>query len=161
RSGAGGLAGDRRAGEPERRPSAGADRDVLPRPFGGGGRFDARHSAGHGQVAHVLRAARAAIGLGRKRSDGTMTAGGCADARICLGAYVLGALDPAERGRVDAHLADCDSCRDELASFAALPGLLSRASIAEVELVPDGPRPELLHRLLTAVASERKRDRRV
>ena len=30
-----------------------------------------------------------------------MTAGGCSDARICLGAYVLGALDPAERGRVD------------------------------------------------------------
>lgn len=90
-----------------------------------------------------------------------MTAGGCADARISLGAYVLGALDPAERGRVDAHLADCDSCRDELASFAALPGLLSRASIAEVELVPDPPRPELLQRLLTAVASERRRGRRV
>ena len=90
-----------------------------------------------------------------------MTAGGCADARICLGAYVLGALDPAERGRVDAHLAECDSCRDELASFAALPGLLSRASIAEVEVVPESPRPELLQRLLTAVASERRRGRRV
>ncbi len=90
-----------------------------------------------------------------------MTAGGCADARICLGAYVLGALDPAERGRVDAHLAECDSCRDELASFAALPGLLSRASIAEVELVPEPPRPELLEGLLTAVAGERRRGRRV
>jgi anti-sigma factor RsiW len=89
-----------------------------------------------------------------------MTAGGCADARICLGAYVLGALEPAERGRVDAHLAECDSCRDELASFAALPGLLSRATIADVELVPDGPRPELLQRLLTAVAAERRRGRR-
>lgn len=90
-----------------------------------------------------------------------MTAGGCADARISLGAYVLGALDPAERGRVDAHLAECDSCRDELASFAALPGLLSRASVAEVELVPEPPRPEMLHRLLTAVANERRRGRRV
>ena len=89
-----------------------------------------------------------------------MTAGGCADARICLGAYVLGALEPAERGRVDAHLAECDSCRDELASFAALPGLLSRATIADVELVPDGPRPELLQRLLTAVAAGRRRGRR-
>lgn len=90
-----------------------------------------------------------------------MTAGGCADARICLGAYVLGALDPAERGRVDAHLAECVSCRDELASFAALPGLLSRASIADVELAPTAPPPELLQRLLTAVATERRHGRRV
>lgn len=90
-----------------------------------------------------------------------MTAGGCADARICLGAYVLGALEPAERGRVDAHLAECDSCRDELASFAALPGLLSRASIADVELAQEPPRPELLQRLLTAVAAERRHGRRV
>jgi len=90
-----------------------------------------------------------------------MTAGGCADARICLGAYVLGALDPAERGRVDAHLAECDGCRDELASFAALPGLLSRASIADVELAPESSQPQLLQRLLTAVANERRRGRRV
>jgi predicted anti-sigma-YlaC factor YlaD len=90
-----------------------------------------------------------------------MTAGGCADARICLGAYVLGALDPADRSRVDAHLAECDGCRDELASFAALPGLLSRASIAEVEVVPEPLRPELLQRLLAAVAHDRRRERRV
>jgi len=90
-----------------------------------------------------------------------MTAGGCADARISLGAYVLGALDPADRGRLEAHLAECDDCRDELASFAALPGLLSRASVAEVEVVPEPLRPELLQRLLAAVAIERRRNRRV
>jgi predicted anti-sigma-YlaC factor YlaD len=90
-----------------------------------------------------------------------MTADGCADARLSLGAYVLGALDPGERGRVDAHLALCDDCRDELASFAALPGLLSRVSVAEVELVPEPPRPEVLRRLLAAVSHERRHDRRV
>jgi len=90
-----------------------------------------------------------------------MTAGGCAEVRLSLGAYVLGALDPAERGRVDVHLTTCDACRDELASFAAMPGLLGRVSVAEVELVPDPPRPELLGRLLEAVAQERRRSRRM
>ena len=90
-----------------------------------------------------------------------MMTGGCADARLSLGAYVLGALEPAERGRVEAHLADCDGCRDELASFAALPGLLGRVSIAEVEMVPDPAPPELLDRLLAAVAREHRHDRRV
>jgi predicted anti-sigma-YlaC factor YlaD len=90
-----------------------------------------------------------------------MTAGGCADARLSLGVYVLGALDPAERSRVDAHLAECADCRDELASLAALPGLLGRVSTDEVELAPEQPRPELLQRLLATVADERRRDRRV
>jgi len=90
-----------------------------------------------------------------------MMAGGCAEARLSLGAYVLGALDPAERGRVDAHLAECADCRDELASFAGLPGLLGRVSIAEVELVPEPAAPELLDRLLVAVGNERRRNRGV
>jgi Putative zinc-finger len=89
-----------------------------------------------------------------------MTADGCADARISLGAYVLGALDPADRGRVDAHLAGCPECRDELAAFAALPGLLGRVSRAEVETEATAPGPQLLDRLLTAAVGERRRDRR-
>jgi anti-sigma factor RsiW len=36
----------------------------------------------------------------------------CAEARISLGAYVLGAIDPAERALVDAHLAARRDCRD-------------------------------------------------
>jgi Putative zinc-finger len=90
-----------------------------------------------------------------------MIAGGCADARRSLGVYVLGALDPAERARVEAHLADCHDCREELASLAALPGLLSRVSIGEVELVTDPAPPELLDRLLHAVGQARRHDRRV
>jgi len=73
---------------------------------------------------------------------------------------VLGALDPAERSRVDAHLATCAECRDELASLAGLPGLLGRVSRAEVEAEPSDPGPQLLDRLLNAAASERRRDRR-
>lgn len=45
-----------------------------------------------------------------------------------LGAYVLGALDPAERRDVEAHVADCTACRDELAHLSGLPPLLDRIS---------------------------------
>jgi predicted anti-sigma-YlaC factor YlaD len=89
-----------------------------------------------------------------------MTAGGCAEVRISLGAYVLGALEPADRARVDAHLATCADCRDELASIAGLPGLLGRVSRAEVEAEPTDPGPQLLDRLLRAAAAERQRSRR-
>jgi predicted anti-sigma-YlaC factor YlaD len=89
-----------------------------------------------------------------------MTADGCAEVRLSLGAYVLGALDPADRSRVDAHLSGCPDCRDELASFAALPGLLGRVSRSEIEAEPADPGPQLLERLLGAAAAERRHDRR-
>lgn len=88
-----------------------------------------------------------------------MTAGECAEVRISLGAYVLGALDPADRGRVDAHLATCAECREELASLAGLPGLLGRVSRTDIEAEPSEPGPQLLERLLGAAAAERRRDR--
>ena len=50
----------------------------------------------------------------------------CAEARLSLGVYVLGAIDPAERALVDSHLAGCRDCRDELAGLAGIPALLSR-----------------------------------
>jgi hypothetical protein len=55
----------------------------------------------------------------------------CAEARLSLGVYVLGAIDPAERALVDHHLATCRDCRDELAGLAGLPALLARVSTAE------------------------------
>ena len=97
----------------------------------------------------------------RTVTDRSMNAGGCAEARISLGAYVLGALDPGERARVEAHLAGCADCREELASLAALPGLLGRVSRAEVEAVPAPPPADLLDRLLVAAARERRHDGRV
>lgn len=65
----------------------------------------------------------------------------CAEARVSLGVYVLGAIDPAERAQVDTHLAGCRDCRDELAGLAGLPALLSRVDKEEAMAlaVSDGP----------------------
>jgi hypothetical protein len=63
----------------------------------------------------------------------------CAEARISLGVYVLGAIDPAERVLVQSHLATCRECRDELAGLAGLPALLARVSAAEAAALAVGP----------------------
>lgn len=42
-----------------------------------------------------------------------------------LGVYVLGAADPGERQRFEAHLTGCPSCRAELGRLAWLPSLLA------------------------------------
>ncbi|HXO25557.1 MAG TPA: zf-HC2 domain-containing protein, partial [Streptosporangiaceae bacterium] len=59
----------------------------------------------------------------------------CGDARLALGVYVLGAIDPTERALVDAHLATCRDCRDELAGLAGLPALLARVNPDEVSRI--------------------------
>jgi predicted anti-sigma-YlaC factor YlaD len=46
--------------------------------------------------------------------------------RISIASYLLGALPPAERHEVDAHLRTCQECRTELVGLAGLPGLLAR-----------------------------------
>lgn len=102
----------------------------------------------------------------------------CQEARLALGGYVLGALEPTERQQVTQHVATCDSCRIELADFDVLPGLLDQVPIgdvaAEVQLVElaQPPRavslardnhdlpveqlpPELLDRLLRTIAGGR------
>jgi anti-sigma-K factor RskA len=56
---------------------------------------------------------------------------GCQHIRQLLGVYVLGAIDPAERAQVDAHLAGCAECREELAALAGLPALLGRVPFGE------------------------------
>ena len=48
-----------------------------------------------------------------------------------LGGYLLGGLDEADTERFDAHLRDCDRCRDELDRLAALPELLRRLPQAQ------------------------------
>ena len=59
----------------------------------------------------------------------------CTDARLSLGVYVLGAIDPAERALVDAHLVTCRDCRDELAGLAGLPALLARVNPDEISRI--------------------------
>jgi hypothetical protein len=95
----------------------------------------------------------------------------CAETRISLGVYVLGAIDPAERAMVDAHLATCRDCRDELAGLASLPALLARVSPEELNRIeaeaskPGGgsgdaePPQELLGTVLDLAAARRRRTR--
>jgi hypothetical protein len=95
----------------------------------------------------------------------------CSEARVALGVYVLGAIDPAERALVDHHLAQCRECRDELAGLAGLPALLSRVSTEEaVALAASDPRPaweeegleppdRLVGKVLDLTAARRRRRR--
>jgi hypothetical protein len=93
----------------------------------------------------------------------------CTEARVCLGVYVLGAIDPAERGLVDAHLQTCRDCRDELAGLAGLPALLARVNPDEISRIcaddtvspvaSDGPPGELLGTVLGLAEARRRRSR--
>jgi len=59
--------------------------------------------------------------------------------REALAAYVLGALDPAERRALEQHLSDCRECTAELTRLTPLPGLLGRVTEQEARadlLVP-------------------------
>ncbi|MGH3388767.1 MAG: anti-sigma factor family protein [Actinomadura sp.] len=79
----------------------------------------------------------------------------CGEVRIALGTYVLGAISPAERARIDAHLSTCPACRDELAGLAGLPARLGRVDEAQISEVA-GPPAELLDSLLTRAAARRR-----
>jgi anti-sigma-K factor RskA len=93
----------------------------------------------------------------------------CSDARLSLGVYVLGAIDPAERALVDAHLATCRDCRDELAGLAGLPALLARVNPDEISRIrvddtvrtspAERPPAELLGTVLDLAAARRRRNR--
>jgi predicted anti-sigma-YlaC factor YlaD len=78
----------------------------------------------------------------------------CADTTLSLGVYLLGALDPAERGAVDAHLADCASCRAELGELAALPSMLSQLSIDDVTIEPVDVPADLFERVASQARAE-------
>ncbi|GAA3969357.1 zf-HC2 domain-containing protein [Actinomadura viridis] len=80
---------------------------------------------------------------------------GCAEARASLGVYVLGAIDPAERARLEAHVEGCPACRDELAGLAGMPALLGRVNETQIAQVA-GPPPELLDALLAQAAEGRR-----
>jgi anti-sigma-K factor RskA len=94
-----------------------------------------------------------------------MTEWSCAEARVSLGVYVLGAIDPAERSLVDAHLATCRDCRDELAGLASLPALLARATPEELSRIEgdagavadEQPPAALVGTVLDLAAARRRR----
>ena len=96
----------------------------------------------------------------------------CPEARVSLGVYVLGAIEPADRALVDAHLTTCRDCRDELAGLAGLPALLSRVSTEEAFALAgvggspasgragdDEAPPELLASVIDLTAARRRRRR--
>ena len=63
-------------------------------------------------------------------------------------AYALDALDPDERREYEAHLAECEECQEELASFAGVTEALAVAASGPA------PRPELRERILSAARAE-------
>jgi len=81
------------------------------------------------------------------------------------GAYVLGALTPADRAGFESHLGNCPICRESVASLAVLPGLLGRlGGDVPTFLNLDGSEtvsPALLPRILAAASGERRRARRI
>ncbi|MFD8977906.1 zf-HC2 domain-containing protein [Streptomyces sp. NPDC059593] len=84
----------------------------------------------------------------------------CHEEEVLLGPYVLGVLDDAEAGRVEAHAAGCESCRGEV---EALRGLETALGEVPPEAFVDGP-PEggdlLLQRTLRQMRAERAGVRR-
>jgi putative zinc finger protein len=92
------------------------------------------------------------------------------DLRRLLGGYLLGGLDDADTDRLDAHLRDCDECRDELERLAPVPELLQRLPDAQ-RAFPGGaeapvsmsarPTPENVEGLLRRMRAERTRENRV
>jgi hypothetical protein len=86
----------------------------------------------------------------------------CGEIRYALGVYVVGAIDPAERAVVDAHLSHCPDCREELAGLAGLPALLGRVPKEDAERLALGtekleePPAELLDSLLAQITARRR-----
>src|SRR2546427_1438082 len=64
--------------------------------------------------------------------------------------YALDALDREERDSFEAHLAQCERCREELARLGATAAMLAWAG------VPAAPPAELRGRILDAAAAERQ-----
>lgn len=93
----------------------------------------------------------------------------CTHARLSLGVYVLGAIDPAERALVDAHLVTCQECRDELAGLEGLPALLARVDPDEIDRISaddtvrtvagEGPPGELIGTVRDLADARRRRNR--
>ena len=69
--------------------------------------------------------------------------------------HVRGELDPADRARVDAHLAACDDCRASRERFAALMTELARTAPAPPPIHWGAYRAELRERLERRISAPR------
>jgi anti-sigma-K factor RskA len=70
------------------------------------------------------------------------------DEQALAAAYVLGALEPAERGAFEAHIETCPICRDEVRSLRRVADALAR-SVAQRT-----PRAELRERVLRGIGRD-------
>ncbi|RKN24027.1 zf-HC2 domain-containing protein [Micromonospora musae] len=75
------------------------------------------------------------------------------------GAYVLGALAPAERAAYERHLGGCAECREAVAEIAVLPGLLGRLDPAGLEQFLQPRSGPSLPALLDEARNQRRRER--
>jgi anti-sigma-K factor RskA len=73
-----------------------------------------------------------------------------------LGAYVIGALDPAERRELEQHLSQCPDCTTELTRLSLLPGLLGRVSEQEVNAGLLVPSDDLLDGVIRRLARDER-----
>jgi anti-sigma factor RsiW len=71
-----------------------------------------------------------------------------------VGAYLLGALEPAEQAAFEGHLASCPSCRDEVEQLRMAVDALPRS------VEPFAPPPSLKRSLMETVRSDAKPQRR-
>jgi anti-sigma factor RsiW len=78
----------------------------------------------------------------------------CTD--IAVGAYALGALEPAERADVERHLRECPACAAEAAEFAGLPPLLALVPPEDLDAEPIEPSPGMFERMAAAAAAEKR-----
>jgi anti-sigma factor RsiW len=79
--------------------------------------------------------------------------------RSSLGAFLLDALEPAERAAVERHVERCPACRRELERMAALPALLAIVPPVEAHGLSTAQEPStrLLDRMLAAAGEPRAR----
>jgi anti-sigma-K factor RskA len=79
-------------------------------------------------------------------------------------AYLLGALDSAQRHEFEAHLGGCGKCQAEIQSFAPIPGLLARVESPKRVPVPPELEEQAVERVRwewSALARSRRRWRAV
>jgi anti-sigma factor RsiW len=88
----------------------------------------------------------------------------CAQVRLELGAYLLGAIEPDRRAPVNQHVTACPACRAELSDLAGLPSLLRRVPADSAgrllrDDTPDVTPAPPLSTLLRRIAAIRRRRR--
>jgi hypothetical protein len=72
-------------------------------------------------------------------------------------AYVLGALDPHERTRFEAHLAGCAECSARVRELAGVPALLAAVPLEDLLGAPEQPPETLWPGLARRARAERRR----